>query len=448
MSSRIKTLIVTFAVALLTLTWAASAALGQDLNTDQDIQDGIAIDIRGGIRRATIPLAISPIGGQGGDPSISREIMETLTRDLMISGYFTLIPRDQIFFDLGSDGMTASSINFQNWFNIGASGLVKGTYREASGQVKLDLRLFKVESGVQANLNWKPESVSRIQLRQAVHRFANAVIEHYTGNRGVFGTKIAFAARTKTNEKHIYTMDMDGANLTRVTRNGAINILPSWGRGGVYFTSYQDGNPNLYFWRWGGKPQLVSGHEGLNAGASQCKDKLLVTLSKNGTNTDIYQIHPNTGAIEARLTDHWGIDTSPSWSADCSKVAFVSDRAGSPQIYVMDADGSNQRRLTFEGDYNTSPDWSPRGNSILYTRRGAGNNFDIYSVDLKGYSERLTENQGSNKDPSWSPNGQYIVFTSTRDGGGARIYIMTADGQFQTLITRNGSGYATPVWSR
>ncbi|MEO1273702.1 MAG: translocation protein TolB, partial [Myxococcota bacterium] len=100
------------------------------------------------------------------------------------------------------------------------------------------------------------------------------------------------------------------------------------------------------------------------------------------------------------------------------------------------------------GDYNTSPDWSPRGNNILYTRRGANNDFDIFFVAALVFGELLAVALEVNKDPSWSPNGQYIVFTSTRDGGGSRIYIMTADGKFQTLITRNGSGYSTPSWSR
>ncbi|MEL6181126.1 MAG: hypothetical protein AAFS10_19375, partial [Myxococcota bacterium] len=77
MSSRITTFAIAFATALLALVWASGAAFAQqDLNTDQDIQDGIAIDIRGGIKRAQIPIAISPIGGQGGDPAIAREIME------------------------------------------------------------------------------------------------------------------------------------------------------------------------------------------------------------------------------------------------------------------------------------------------------------------------------------------------------------------------------------
>jgi TolB protein len=408
----------------------------------QEGEGDIDIDIRGAIKRTLIPIALTPVGGG----EVGKEIMEVLRRDLQLSGYFTLLPPDSFFFDVGADGMSSSTINFENWYNVGASGVIKGAFKEAGGQIKLDMRLFLVERGIQAKLNWKPSTVDRVSLRREVHEFANAVIEFYTGNRGIFGSRITFAARARNGEKHIYVMDVDGAALKRITEGSGINILPSFGAGGVYYTSYKRGNPDLYFSKRGQPPRLVSSQPGQNSGASFCKGKVAVTLSRGGSNTDIYLIHPLTGAIQARLTDHWGIDTSPSWSPDCSKLAFVSDRAGTPQIYVMNADGTDQRRLTFKGRYNTSPDWSPKGDKIAFCARDERNAYDIFTVDLGGFIERLTQNQGSNEEPSFSPDGNYIVFISSRGGVGLRIYIMTADGQSQHLITCQGGGFSTPNW--
>jgi TolB protein len=48
----------------------------------------------------------------------------------------------------------------------------------------------------------------------------------------------------------------------------------------------------------------------------------------------------------------------PAWSPDGRQIAFASDRAGSFEIYVMNADGSGQTRLTTGGGAN--PSWSPR----------------------------------------------------------------------------------------
>ncbi len=66
-----------------------------------------------------------------------------------------------------------------------------------------------------------------------------------------------------------------------------------------------------------------------------------------------------TGLIN--LTEDAAADEEPAWSADAQKIAFVSDRDGNPEIYVMDRDGSNVTRLTFNGAADRWPTWSPDG---------------------------------------------------------------------------------------
>ena len=47
-------------------------------------------------------------------------------------------------------------------------------------------------------------------------------------------------------------------------------------------------------------------------------------------------------------------------------IAFVSDRDGNGEIYMMDADGSNQRRLTHFRDFDGVPTWSPDGKQLAF----------------------------------------------------------------------------------
>ena len=52
------------------------------------------------------------------------------------------------------------------------------------------------------------------------------------------------------------------------------------------------------------------------------------------------------GSGQTRLTNNPATDGDPAWSPDGTKIAFVSDRDGNLEIYVMNADGSGQTRLT------------------------------------------------------------------------------------------------------
>ena len=58
--------------------------------------------------------------------------------------------------------------------------------------------------------------------------------------------------------------------------------------------------------------------------------------------------NPNGGSLQ-RLTHAASIDTDPAWSPTGREIAFTSNRAGSPPIYVMDAQGTNVRRISGSG---------------------------------------------------------------------------------------------------
>jgi len=278
----------------------------------------------------------------------------------------------------------------------------------------------------------------------ATHAFANAVVQYYTGQEGIFGQTLLVVRKGK-GSSHVYQIGTDGAGLTKVSSGSGINLLPAWGPGGgVLFTSYDSGNPDLVL-SSGSSTSSLSGHSGLNSGADYCakSGRIALTLTKD-ENPEIYTIGSDGSGLQ-RLTDNAYIDTSPSWSGDCSKLAFVSNRGGSAQIYVMNADGSGATLVTNVGTYNTSPSWG-KGGKIAFTARDEYNVFDIFVVDPNsGYMERLTQDQGNNEEPTWSPGGGYLAFTSTRDGG-SKLFIMTSDGRFQTAVT-DGGGFETPAWS-
>ena len=80
------------------------------------------------------------------------------------------------------------------------------------------------------------------------------------------------------------------------------------------------------------------------------------------------------GSNQTRLTNNTADDYFPSFSGDGSKIAFVSDRDGGDEIYVMNADGSNQTRLTNNTADDFNPSFSGDGSKIAFVSDRDGPN--------------------------------------------------------------------------
>lgn len=89
---------------------------------------------------------------------------------------------------------------------------------------------------------------------------------------------------------------------------------------------------------------------------------------KTDKNLSNIWIVDTSGGKPRRLTSS-GKDRSPRWSPDGKKIAFVSDRSGKAQIWVMEADGGEPWLLSTEQAVQGAPVWSPDGKFIVFTAR-------------------------------------------------------------------------------
>ena len=128
-----------------------------------------------------------------------------------------------------------------------------------------------------------------------------------------------------------------------------------------------------------------------------------------------------------------------------ARIAFVSDRAGIPKIYVMDDDGGNQRRLTNDLVNEWDPSWSPGGKRIAFVSdRDMNRQIFVMNAD-GGNQRRLTNNLVDDWYPSWSPDGKRIAFVSDR-AGNRQIFVMDADGGNPRNFTNNPRHDTEPAW--
>lgn len=163
----------------------------------------------------------------------------------------------------------------------------------------------------------------------------------------------------------------------------------------------------------------------------------------------LYLLDIGTGESR-QLTTGLAVDKSARWSPDGRSIAFVSDRDGLPQLYLLPVDGGEARQLThFRRGIGGGFAWSPAGGKIAFSAKADADAPDIskepyrvkrtvYRFDAIGYLDievqdiyvldlenmeiaRLTDDPSNNSNPRWSPDGSKILYDLTMREDSARV---------------------------
>lgn len=402
------------------------------------------IDVTADVRK--IPTAVPYfLDEKSNNPktTVGKELSELLANSLDFHGFIKVLP--PAMFDGRIEG---------DWGAAGAELLVNGRYRhEANDEITLELRLVDLLAGEM--LLGRRYSGPWNNRRQIVLKFADEVIGKLSGEKGISLSRIAFVS-DKTGYKEIYVSDPLGDNIRQITKHNHLAISPRFTPDGtkLFYSSYHRGRQILYLTdlTQSSQTRAMSWREGLNLGPAVAPDGRSLILSLNtGSDTDLYQTiadAPNGDQLKIinHLTKFSGINVSPTWSPDGTRIAFVSDRGGSPQIYIMDMGTLNVRRLTFSGNYNTSPSWSPKGDLIAYAGLTEGT-YHIFTISPDGgVPMKLTKTWGSHESPSWAPDGRQLVFHRKRDEKQEICAIFKSGGDLRILFKDMGH-QSLPQWS-
>jgi TolB protein len=394
-------------------------------------------------------IAVSGLKNLVGDDDhrVASAFVGTLRRDLELSGYFRIIDPHAYIEDPQTSGFELGQFNFSDWRSINADFVVKGSVN-AGGGVKLTAYLYDVAQ--QRRMMGKNFSGDAGDVPRMARRFADAILEAATGEKGPFDSKLAFVSTRGGRFKEIYTQSIDGQDRFQLTNNPTINLFPSFdsSTSHLLYLSYKSMEPALYLvdLKAQSESRITSPHGRVIGGTlSPDGDKIVASIERDGV-TNLYLLTRDGGEI-SQLTDTSGINVSPAISADGARLAFTSDRSGTPQIYVMSLSGGSPRRVTYGGDYNTTPAFSPKGDKLAYQSRTNGR-FDIFTIPVGGGDPvQVTDGNGSNEYPSWSPDGRYLAFSSTR-GYNSRIYIMmVSNRKIISALTEGNGNDSCPAWS-
>jgi tricorn protease len=139
-------------------------------------------------------------------------------------------------------------------------------------------------------------------------------------------------------------------------------------------------------------------------------------------------------------------DKAARWSPDGRKIAFISDRSGEEELYLVDQDGSGEpERLTTNGDMMRYPPvWSPDGKRLAFSDK-AGRLWDL-EIATKRLTQVARDSSGRLGDQSWSPDSRWLAFSMNHASGFSSIYIWRVGEAAARQVTDAMSNAYEPVF--
>jgi Tol biopolymer transport system component len=276
-------------------------------------------------------------------------------------------------------------------------------------------------------------------------------ITHPGGTLGDFwpqispdGKTLLFTRRAPNEFGDLYELALDGnadpVGQPRAIPSGSLPIGPAnWISGGQTILFVTVGGVFRIPATGSDMPERIPvlGYEALHVGLSRSGDRLAYAMERGDAN--IWRIDLTAKpAHPERLIASTFRDAYPQYSPDGKRIAFYSDRGGSTQIWMGDAEGEQSRQLTFvQSEAARTPHWSPDGKTLVLDSDVSGA-YQVYTMSAEGGKmTQLTQGPAANFAATWSRDGRWIYFASNRTRRN-EIWKMPAEGGTATQITHAG----------
>ena len=157
-----------------------------------------------------------------------------------------------------------------------------------------------------------------------------------------------------------------------------------------------------------------------------------IAMATSGHQTDLY-LDAVDGSSQRRLTFHTHDNFAARISPDGRNVAYMSNRTGNSEIWLLDLESGEERKLTDNPAFDWAPTWAPDGKSLLFVSdRDAAQ--AVWTVTLDGGRlERVGKGVAAIEAlrpfwALWAPDGSHIGLAALDDTGSAALWTLARDG--------------------
>jgi len=265
--------------------------------------------------------------------------------------------------------------------------------------------------------------------------------------------RIVFTS-TRSGNQDIWSVRPDGSGLINLSNNpGADDFQPSAALNRSLI-AYVVGTPvtqSQDIWLMAadgsGRRQLTTNPTADWSPALAPDGSRVAFVSDRGGSADIWVMNTDGTGEAVNLTGSApGAQYAPAWSPDGTRIAYVSDETGMPNIYVMRADGTERYNLSNDpGKRYNNPAWSPDSARIVYEFDYTSRDQDIETINVDGTGKTLVvASYISESNPAWSVDGRSIAFEMEGD-----IYVADLGGTETRNLTNSPEALDRDVtWAR
>lgn len=405
----------------------------------------VGIDYRLGVRPRIIVLPAPP----GLDSARA-----VIARDLDYSDRFEVVTIPDGAPPSGPPlaGQPPAPINYELYRTLNAAYAVE--LAPASGGMALTLRVHDLAVARVRHDTTTAVDVSGVgEGRMDLHRLSDTIVQWITGLPGMAATRVLYVER---GSQRIHQVDSDGYGVLPMSPGGVTALSPAWAPGGgrfAYITLSDDGHAPVVV------QEVATGARRTVPNTAGTGQHLTPAFSPDGRILTFARLTEQGSSlfkadvermccVERLTTGRFPANLSPSFSPDGRRLAFISDRTGVTQVYVMSVDGTDQELLV-PYDFGAtgasySPDWSPDGTAIVFHRmvEGAPQLF-VYYIGTR--QVRQLTSQGRNEDPTWAPDSRHVVYISNRTGR-SQLHVIDVETARVRQIPTPGAA-RLPAWS-